>query len=69
MRGVSREGLSESLSGGPFPGFIKVLMLAWVRLWGVLVRLMGMGMISIIVPGQCERRAFESGVYFCMISW
>jgi hypothetical protein len=69
MRVVSREGVSESLPGGSFLGFIWVLMLVRVRLWGVHVRLMGMGVISTIVPGEYERRVFASGVCFCMISW
>jgi hypothetical protein len=69
MRVVSREGLSESLSGGSFLGFIKVLILVWVRVWRVPLRLIGMGMISTMVPGQCDQRAFASGVYFCMMRW
>jgi hypothetical protein len=40
-----------------------------VRVWGVHVRLIGNGVISTIVPGQCDRSAFARGVYFFMISW
>jgi hypothetical protein len=39
-------------------------MLVWVREWGVHLRLMNMGMMSICVPGQCERSAFARGVFF-----
>jgi hypothetical protein len=51
MRVVSREGVTRSLSEGSFLGFTRVLILAWVRVWGVHVRLMGKGMNSTIVPG------------------
>jgi hypothetical protein len=43
MRVVLREGVSESLSGGSFLGFIKVLMLVWVRLWGGICAAHGHG--------------------------
>jgi hypothetical protein len=67
MRVVSRKWVTKRLSGGSFLGFIRVLILVWVRVWGLPMRLMGTGMPSTIVPGQCERRAFARGVYFCTI--
>jgi hypothetical protein len=36
MRVVSREGVTGSLSDGTIPGFIRMLILAWVRVWGYL---------------------------------
>jgi hypothetical protein len=69
MRVVSRKGVAESLSGGSCLGWIRALIVVWMRVWGVHVRLMNMEVISIIVPGQCELSAFARGVYFCMMSW
>jgi hypothetical protein len=69
MRVVSLEGVSESSSGGSFLGFIRVLILVWVRVWGVPMRLIGSGMISVLVPCQCERSAFAKGVYYFILSW
>jgi hypothetical protein len=68
MREVSREGLSESLSGGSFLGLIRVLILVSVNIWGVHVRLMDRGMIFTIVQGHYYWRAHASGVYFCIVS-
>jgi hypothetical protein len=61
MWAVSWEGVSKCLPGESFTGFIRVLMLVWVRVWGVLVRHIGNGMISTFVLGQCERSAFARG--------
>jgi hypothetical protein len=53
----SREAVVKSLSKGSFLGFIRALIMVWVRGWGVPLWLMAVGMISAIVPGLCERRA------------
>jgi hypothetical protein len=50
MRGVSRAGDWEGLSGGSFLGLMWVVMLVWVRVWNVLVRLMTMRIMSTCVP-------------------
>jgi hypothetical protein len=61
MRVVSRFGDWEGLSGGSFLGLMSAVMLVWVRVWGVHVRLMTMGVVSICVPRQCERSSFARG--------
>jgi hypothetical protein len=67
IRVVSRVEVWEGLSRGSILGFMSEVMLVWVRLWGVPVRLMTMGTMSIFVPCQCERRSFAMGVYFYMM--
>jgi hypothetical protein len=48
---VSRVGVWEGLSRGSVLGFMRVVILVCVTVWGVLVRLRTMGMISTCVPG------------------
>jgi hypothetical protein len=57
------------LFGGSVMGFIMVVLMVRVRVWGVLVWLITLGTISTVVPCQCERRAFARGVYFSITKW
>jgi hypothetical protein len=70
IRKVSRVGGWEGLSIESILGFMSEVMRAWVRVWGVHVRLMmTIGMIPTCVSGHCERSAFVSGVYFSLMRW
>jgi hypothetical protein len=69
MRVVSRVEVLEGLSGGSVLGLIRVVMLVYVREWGVPVRLINMGTMPTCVPRKCERSAFARGVYFYMTRW
>jgi hypothetical protein len=58
---VSRAGVWKGLCGGLILWFMTEVMLVCVRVWGVDVRLMAMGMRSTCVPRQCQRSSFARG--------
>jgi hypothetical protein len=59
----------EGLCGGLVFGLLSEEVMVWVRVWGVHVRLVTVGMMSICVPCKCERSAFAKGVYCVMLRW
>jgi hypothetical protein len=63
MRDVSRRALEMSLSRGDVLAVSREVRLVMVDECGVPVRLMTMGRMSTIVPGQWLRMAFARGVY------
>jgi hypothetical protein len=63
MRDVSRRALEMSWSGGSVRAVSREVRLVMVGECGVPVRLITMGRMSTIVPGQWLRMAFARGVY------
>jgi hypothetical protein len=66
---VSSRALEMSLSRGSVRRVSREVRLAMVDEWGVPLRLMPMGRMSIAVPGQWLRMAFARGVYLARINW
>jgi threonine/homoserine efflux transporter RhtA len=67
MRAHSRRVFEISLSGGSLRSVRREVKLVIVDEWGVHVRLMTMGRMSIYVRGEWLWRTLERGVYFSMI--
>jgi hypothetical protein len=61
MRAVSSRDFDISLSGGSVRRVRREVRLATMEVWGVHVRLMMMGRMSTVVPGQCCRLALARG--------
>jgi hypothetical protein len=64
MRVVSRRVLEMSLSGGSARSVSGEVRLVMVNVWGLSVRLMTMGRMSVLVPCRWLRRALARRVYF-----
>jgi hypothetical protein len=63
---VSRRDLNMTLSGGYVLSVRREMRMVMVDVWGVPVRLMTMGRMSVSVSGKWLRRALPIGVY---LSW
>jgi hypothetical protein len=67
MRMVSRRVLRMILSRGYVRSVRTDVRLVMVYVWGMPVRLMTIGRMSIIVPCEWLRRALAKGVYLSRI--
>jgi hypothetical protein len=61
---LSRVGNSKGLSGGSYLGLMSVVMPVWMRVWGVHMQLMTMGIMSTLYHATVSGVRFHGGVLF-----